>query len=296
LSLIILFQVQFNGLCDEKFLLRTLKGHTYYVLSVAFSPDGKYIASGSMDNTIRLCGIEIEESISCFNLIFYLYYESKRIKEFIDFFIKEKYIKNEYIYRWFIEKLKEKGYYEEVKEFMMNIFENKWDLYLHKIWIETCVSLNQKNDIINYFYENIDIIREEKEILDFYYNKAVEFEEKGDYKTASLILEKFVNQDIKYKDVFSRYQKLLVKLEIGNTSDQKIEIKEKGSNQVFDPNLTRVVSDERINKKYEFIREIEEGGMGIVYEAKDRKLNRKVAIKKIKEELSINPREKKRFI
>jgi serine/threonine protein kinase len=179
---------------------------------------------------------------------------------------------------------------------MMNIFENKWDLDLHKIWIETCVYLNKKNDIMNYFYEKIDIIKEEKEILDFYYNKAVEFEENGDYKTASIILEEFVNQDIKYRDAFTRYQKLLVKLEIGNTSNQKIEIKEKDSNQVFDPNLTRVVSEESINKKYEFIREIGQGGMGIVYEAKDRKLNRKVAIKKLKEELSINPREKKRFI
>lgn len=32
----------------------TLKGHTNWVLCVAWSPDAKFISTGSMDNTIRL--------------------------------------------------------------------------------------------------------------------------------------------------------------------------------------------------------------------------------------------------
>ena len=34
--------------------LHTLKGHTGYVMSVAFSPDGQRIVSGSFDKTVKI--------------------------------------------------------------------------------------------------------------------------------------------------------------------------------------------------------------------------------------------------
>jgi WD40 repeat protein len=36
----------------------TLQGHSSSVTSVAFSPDGKYLASGSQDNTFKLWSME----------------------------------------------------------------------------------------------------------------------------------------------------------------------------------------------------------------------------------------------
>jgi WD40 repeat protein len=41
----------------------TLQGHDNIVLSVAFSPDGKYLASGSWDNTVKLWSVKSFQEI-----------------------------------------------------------------------------------------------------------------------------------------------------------------------------------------------------------------------------------------
>ena len=48
--------------------------------------------------------------------------------------------------------------------------------------------------------------------------------------------------------------------------------------------------------KYEILKEIGRGGMGIVYEGLNRQLGKHVAIKKLREEIAVNQREKKRFL
>lgn len=48
--------------------------------------------------------------------------------------------------------------------------------------------------------------------------------------------------------------------------------------------------------QYELVKEIGLGGMGVVYEAKDRSLDRRVAVKKMREEIRIDPHERRRFV
>ncbi len=42
----------------------TLQGHSAFVSSVAFSPDGKYLASSSKDTTLRLWSLESHKEVS----------------------------------------------------------------------------------------------------------------------------------------------------------------------------------------------------------------------------------------
>ena len=64
-SLIAVFTALFVG-CDKPITenkdkvvcLKTLKGHSYGVFSVAYSPDGTKIISGSYDKTVKIWGEE----------------------------------------------------------------------------------------------------------------------------------------------------------------------------------------------------------------------------------------------
>lgn len=48
-------------------MIRTLEGHNYWVNSVTISLDGKILASGSDDKTIKLWNVETGENIKTFD-------------------------------------------------------------------------------------------------------------------------------------------------------------------------------------------------------------------------------------
>ncbi|MEK7388307.1 MAG: protein kinase [Elusimicrobiota bacterium] len=55
-------------------------------------------------------------------------------------------------------------------------------------------------------------------------------------------------------------------------------------------------SDSPFWTQYLLVKEIALGGMGVVYEARDRALERRVAVKKMRDEIRIDPQERRRFI
>ena len=42
----------------------TLTGHSHYVSSVAYSPDGKHIASGSYDETVKVWDAQTRKEVN----------------------------------------------------------------------------------------------------------------------------------------------------------------------------------------------------------------------------------------
>ena len=44
-------------------VLKTLKGHVGYVWKVAFSPDSRYLASGSWDSTVKIWDVPTGEEV-----------------------------------------------------------------------------------------------------------------------------------------------------------------------------------------------------------------------------------------
>ena len=49
---------------ESKTEIATLKGHSNYIYTVAFNPNGSILASGSMDKTIKLWNVETKEEIA----------------------------------------------------------------------------------------------------------------------------------------------------------------------------------------------------------------------------------------
>ena len=183
----------------------------------------------------------------------------------------------------------DKGMHEEAMVFLYSLTMKDWKEKEYQLWIEICL-ISENYEKIFVPLDNFDFKNDSKKekIFKLYYETGLKLEEDRKMDVACKIYERFVNENVPYKDIFSRYMKL------SGGRPSSVGLKRPLSETVVGG--THTGESEYIGKKYQIIREIGRGGMGIVYEAVNKEIGKKVAIKKMKEELAINPREKKRFL
>ncbi len=188
--------------------------------------------------------------------------------------------------------------YKELIAFMAKADAWSPDEYL--TWFEVCLLERMSDSAVKPLAE-LENKPGGANVLKTYFAYAKRLEGENRQKDALLIYRKFVNEKVFFEDVLERYISLSGGSRVfsgssGNKGDSSVKAP-KTPESLRSPDETQTSGgDELIGKKYEFVREIGRGGMGVVYEALNREINKKVAIKKMKDELAINPREKKRFL
>jgi len=185
--------------------------------------------------------------------------------------------------------------YKEALRVIDQIPEEKWGPIDYHISFVSYVNLGV-NDLAEEMFRKISKERKFDDILDLYYDMARLYEQTNKIKEAIEIYKEFITHNVVFKDVFERYKELKKPPHIHKAPVPSDSLFEGAERQTISTQSSVSEGTELIAGKYEIIREIGRGGMGIVYEGINRILNKKVALKKMRDELNINFEEKKKFI
>lgn len=184
---------------------------------------------------------------------------------------------------WLARGLAGEGKAEELCSIFLKIDERLWPAEVYAAWFDVCSGKPERKGEALRSLAGIRKREDSGEIFEAYYLRALGFEKEGRSEDAKAIYERFVNENIPYKDAFSRYMRL---------SGQAPGKSAKETARAAETRAGAASTSE----KYEILRQIGSGGMGIVYEAVNVRLKKRVALKKMRPELSLNIREKQRFL
>jgi serine/threonine-protein kinase len=146
----------------------------------------------------------------------------------------------------------------------------------------------QGQGMLDMAFEKFRKVPIDDSMKDVLYNLSLDFERKRQFNKAAAVLERLATKDKSYKDIQARMDKLKAAGEtvIFGTAglkkggaDSTVLVQSGGVADLAKPTLGR----------YEVLRELGKGAMGVVYLGKDPKINREVAIKTLRFEDEFDP-------